>query len=228
MLYVDCFLSPFEVRLNVGSNIFHLIQFIRFEFGIEFLSDFNNFDYDKLGEELNCLRKENDESLEDLSNRLIHLCTRFPLKEMPLIDEWFQYLISLLDEQDQLIVNQTELEINIPSQVGLKFHDNLEKLRVVEAQQCFPTSLILEQHDILKNAIVPPNNDSMSSSYEKETLNKDIGHTIQDTTTISKEKEIESDICDYVISKYSPNSFEQVQDQLMGDNIISQTINQPY
>jgi hypothetical protein len=61
----------------------------------------------------------------------------------------------------------------------------------------------------------------MSSSDDKETLNKDSGHTIQDTTTISKEKEIESDICDYVINKSSPNSFEQVQDQLMGDDIIS-------
>jgi hypothetical protein len=28
-----------------------------FEFGTDFLSNFNNFDYDKLGEELDCLRK---------------------------------------------------------------------------------------------------------------------------------------------------------------------------
>jgi len=67
----------------------------------------------------------------------------------------------------------------------------------------------------------------MSSSNEKETLNKGSGHIIQDTTTISKEKEIASDICDYVINKSSPNSFEPVQDQLMQDDIIIQTINQP-
>jgi hypothetical protein len=53
-----------------------------------------------------------------------------------------------------------------------------------------PTSLILEQHDILKDATVPPDNSfsSMSSSDDKETLNKHSGHIIQDTTTISKEK----------------------------------------
>jgi hypothetical protein len=200
-----------------------------FEFGTQFLSDFNNSDYDKLGEELNCLRKENDESLEDFEIRLIHLCTRFPLKEIPLIDEWFQYLIYLSDEQDQLIVNQFELGINTHSQFGLNCHEDLENLRVVEAQPCLPTSLILEKHDILKDAIVPPDNSfsSMSSSDDKETLNKDNGHTIQYTTTISKEKEIAYDICDYVINKYSPNSFEPVQDQLMGDDIIIQTINQP-
>jgi hypothetical protein len=96
-----------------------------FGFVIEFLSDFNNFDYDELGGELNCLRKENDESLEDFAIRLVHVCTRFPLKEMPLIDEWFQYLISLSNKQDQLI-NQSELSINTQSQVGLNFHDGLE------------------------------------------------------------------------------------------------------
>jgi len=51
-----------------------------FEFGTEFLSDFNDFDYDELGEKLNCLRKENDESLEYFAIRLIYLCTKFPLK----------------------------------------------------------------------------------------------------------------------------------------------------
>jgi hypothetical protein len=86
----------------------------------------------------------------------------------------------------------------------------------------------LEQHDNLKYAIVPLDNyfSSMYSSDDQETLNKDNGHTIQDTTTISKEKEIASDICDYAINKYSPNSFEPVQHQLMGDDIISWTINQ--
>jgi hypothetical protein len=118
MLYVDCSSLTFRGWVKCWFESF-LANSIHswFEFGTEFLSDFNNFDYDKLGEELNCLRKENDESLEDFAIRLIHFCTRFPLKEMPLIDEWFQYLISLSDEQDQLIVNQSELGINIHSQL---------------------------------------------------------------------------------------------------------------
>jgi len=69
----------------------------RFEFGTEFVSDFKNFDYDKFSEQLNCLRKENYVSLEYFAISLMHFCTRFPFKEMSIIDEWFQYLISLSD-----------------------------------------------------------------------------------------------------------------------------------
>jgi hypothetical protein len=85
------------------------------EFVIEFLSDFRNYDYDELGEELNFLRKENDESFKDFAIRFIHVCTRFPLKEIPLIDEWFQYLVSLSDKQHRLMVNQYELSTNTQS-----------------------------------------------------------------------------------------------------------------
>ena len=77
-----------------------------FEFVIEFLPDFNNYDYDELSEELSCLKKENGESFNDFGIRLIHVCTRFPLKEMPLINEWFAYLVYLSDKKDQLIVNK--------------------------------------------------------------------------------------------------------------------------
>jgi hypothetical protein len=111
------------------------------------------------------------------------------LKEIPLIDEWFQYLIYLSDEQDQLIVNQFELGINIHSHVGLNFHHDLENSGVVETQHCFPTSLILldqEQHDILKDAIAPPDNASISSSDDKETLNKYNGHIMLDASRIRK------------------------------------------
>ena len=75
------------------------------EFVIDFLSDFNNYDYDELSEELSFLRKESDESFNDFAIRFIHVCTRLPLKEIPLINEWFQYFVSLWDKQDQLIVN---------------------------------------------------------------------------------------------------------------------------
>lgn len=69
------------------------------EFVIEFLSYFNNVDYDELEEESNYLRKENGKSLENFTIRLIHFCTRFPLEEMPPFDERFRYLISLSHEQ---------------------------------------------------------------------------------------------------------------------------------
>jgi hypothetical protein len=114
------------------------------EFVIEFLSYFNNYDYDELGEELSFLRKENDESFKDFAIRFIHVCTRFPLKEMPLIDEWFQYLVSLSDKQDRLIVNQSELSTNTQSQDGLKFHDDLE---VIKAPHFLSTSFILADQE---------------------------------------------------------------------------------
>jgi hypothetical protein len=50
------------------------------EFVMEFLSDFNNNDYDELSDELSYLRKENSESFDDFSIRFIHVCTKFPLK----------------------------------------------------------------------------------------------------------------------------------------------------
>jgi hypothetical protein len=52
------------------------------KFVFELLSDFSNYYYDELSEELSCLRKENGELFNDFAIRLIHVCTRFPLKEM--------------------------------------------------------------------------------------------------------------------------------------------------
>ena len=65
------------------------------EFVFEFLLDFSSYDYDELCEELSCLRKENGESFNDFATRFIHVGIRFPLKEMPLINECFEYLVSL-------------------------------------------------------------------------------------------------------------------------------------
>jgi hypothetical protein len=64
------------------ANSFHSLS----EFVFEFLSDFNNYDYEELSEELSCLRKENGESFNDFAIRFIHVGIRFPLKEMSLIN----------------------------------------------------------------------------------------------------------------------------------------------
>ena len=58
------------------TNLIHSLS----EFVIEFLSDFNNYDYDELSEELSFLRKENGESFKDFAIRFIHVGIRFPLK----------------------------------------------------------------------------------------------------------------------------------------------------
>jgi hypothetical protein len=65
----------------------------------------------------------------------------------------------------------------------------------------------------------------MSSSIEEGTLNLkgDNGQTLQDIITVSEVKEMECEVGNLVVSKTSPHSFEQLQDQLVGDDIISQT-----
>jgi hypothetical protein len=61
---------------SFSTNSIHSLS----EFVIEFLSDFTNYDYDELIEELSFLRKESGESFNDFAIRFIHVCTRFPLK----------------------------------------------------------------------------------------------------------------------------------------------------
>jgi hypothetical protein len=196
------------------------------EFLIEFLSYFNNYDYD----ELSFLRKEVGESFNDFAIRFIHVCTRFPLKKMSLINEWFEYLVSLSDKQDQLIVNQSELSTNTQSQDGSNFHVDLEDF---EAPQFFSTSFILENHEkhhILQNAIVTSNHSlpTMSPPVKEGTLTLkyDSCHTLIDSITVSKVKEVKCEVDNHVDNKNSPNLVEQVHDQSVGDKIISQTINQ--
>jgi hypothetical protein len=148
---------------------------------------------------------------------------------MPLINQCFEYLVSLSDKQDQLIVNQSELSTNTQSQDGSNFHVDLEDF---EAPQFLSISLILanhEQHHILQNAIVTSNHSfpTMSPPVEEGTLTlkDDSCHTLIDFITVSKVKEVECEV--NVDDKTSPNLVEEVHDQSVGDKIISQTINQP-
>ena len=149
---------------------------------------------------------------------------------MFLIDEWFQYLVSLSDKQDRLIVNQSELRTNSQSQDGLKVHDDLE---VIKEPHFLSISFILayqEQHDILQDTIMAFDISlpSMSFSIEEGTLNSkgDRGQTLQDITIVSEVKEMECEFGNLVVSKTSPHSCEQVQDQLVGDDNIGQTSNE--
>ena len=92
---------------------------------------------------------------------------------MSLINEWFEYLISLSDKQDQVIVNQSELSTNTQSQDGSNFHVDLEDF---EAPQFFSTSFILANHEP-HNAIVTSNHSlpTMSPPVEEGTLTLMLG-----------------------------------------------------
>jgi hypothetical protein len=84
-----------------------------------------------------------------------------------------------------------------------------------------------EQNDILQDVISTSDISlsTMSSSIEEGTLNLkgDNGKTLQDIIIVSEVKEMECEVGDLVVSETSPHSFEQLQDQLVGDEIISQT-----
>jgi hypothetical protein len=162
-----------------ANSIYSLSEFV-----FEFLSDFNNYDYD----ELSCLRKENCESFNDFAIRFIHVGIRFPLKEMFLINECFEYLVSLSDKKYQLIVNQFELSTNTQSQDGSNFHVDLEDF---ESPQFLSTSFILENHEP-HNAIVTSNHSLQTMPPPVEegtfTLNDDSCPTLIDFITVSKVK----------------------------------------
>ena len=150
---------------------------------------------------------------------------------MPLINEWFEYIVSLSDKQDQLIVNQSELSTNTQSQYGSTFDVDLEDF---EAPQFLSTSFILanhEQHHPLQNAIVTSNHSLQTISPLIEegtlTLKDDSCHTLIDFIIVSKIKETECEVDNNVDDKSSPNLVEQIHDQSVGDKIIRQTINQP-
>jgi hypothetical protein len=150
---------------------------------------------------------------------------------MSLINEWFEYLVSLSDKQDQLIFNQSKLSTNTQSQDGSNFDVNLENF---EAPQFLSTSFILanhEQHHILQNAIVTSNHSlsTMSPLVEEGTLTlKDEScHTLIDFITIPKVKEAKCKVDNHVDDKSSSNLVEKIHDQSIGDKIISQTSNQP-
>ena len=51
--------------------------------------------------------------------------------------------------------------------------------------------------------------------------------TLIDFIIVSKVKEVECEVDNHVDDKTSTNLVEQVHDQIVGDKIISQTINQP-
>lgn len=69
----------------------------------EFLSVFAKYDFDRLCDEFNHLRKEKVEPLEDFSIRFMHLYCQFPLNDIPPIDEWFLYYF--LNEHGKLNIN---------------------------------------------------------------------------------------------------------------------------
>jgi hypothetical protein len=103
----------------------------------EFLHAFENYDYDELCKEMLELRKEKDESLEDFSLRFMCLFYRFHLDDMPSISEWFLYLISLSNEQDQLVSEESKSCVDASLHVDLDSHEDVEDTNDLVEQHMF-------------------------------------------------------------------------------------------
>jgi hypothetical protein len=119
------------------------------------------------------------------------------------------------------------LSTNTQSQDGSNFHVDLEDF---EAPQFLSTSFLLANHGP-HNAIVTSNHSLQTISPPVEqgtfTLEDDSCPTLIDFITVSKVKEAKREVNNHVDDKSSPNLVEQIHDQLVGEKIIRQTINQP-
>jgi hypothetical protein len=98
------FTSTIEGRVRRWCETLPIASIHTFkQFIDEFLSVFAKYDFDRLCDEFNHLRKEKVEPLEDFSIRFMHLYCQFPLNDIPPIDEWFLYYF--LNEHGKLNIN---------------------------------------------------------------------------------------------------------------------------
>jgi len=128
-------------------------------------------DFDRLCDELNHLRKEKDESLDDFSSRFMHLYYQFPFNDMPPIDECFLYL---LNEHDQLNINQPESNPNANLHHDL---DSLEKPENIKGMHALgslcSTGDVNEKEHVFQTMTPMIFYSPMSSSDESETSSID-------------------------------------------------------
>jgi len=69
----------------------------------DFLHAFENYNYEELCDEILKLRKKKDESMNHFSLRFKCIILRFHLEYMHHVGDFIPHLISLSNEQDQLV-----------------------------------------------------------------------------------------------------------------------------
>jgi hypothetical protein len=158
--YAGCSLLLLKVELKVGVRLCPTTSIHTWEqFMHEFLYAFENYNYDELCEEILELRKKKDESLEDFSLRFMCLLYRFHLDDMPSINDSLLLLISLSNEQDQLVDEESKSCLNATLHVDLDSHENLKDTNDLVEQHTFGPFFTLEDidqrgHDFLEESYV--------------------------------------------------------------------------
>jgi hypothetical protein len=97
----------------------------REQFKHEFLHAFENYDYDKLCEEILELKKNEGESLEDFFVRFTHLCCIFPY-DRPSNNDLISCLVSLANEMYDSMDEESKSCSNVPLHVDLDSNENVE------------------------------------------------------------------------------------------------------
>jgi hypothetical protein len=108
-------------RLCRPASIHTWEQFMR-----EFFHSFENYDYDKLCEEILELRKNKDESLKYFVIIFTHLCYRFPLDDRPSNNDLISCLVSLTNETYEPVDEESKSCFNVPLHVDLDLNENIE------------------------------------------------------------------------------------------------------
>lgn len=173
----------------------------------EFIVSFGVYDFIRLSTQLQNLRKNNDESVEEFITRFLHLCYMFPSKDLPWLSERFHQLF--LSNESDVKANQSDFSSNDYSQVDFAFHENSENLQVEENQPYMTSFFTLMDVDF-KELEVSDNDMSTSSLNENEVYEEDC-HILKDFSSMSEMEEIESE---------TPSSAEETQDSSCG-NLIS-------
>jgi hypothetical protein len=117
----------------------------------EFLHAFENYDYDKLCEEILKLRKNEDESLQDFVIIFTHICYRFPLDDRNFNNDLISCLVSLTHEIYQLVDEESKSCFNVPLHDDLDLNENIENtngLVGIHMSRSFFTIWDIDQREI--------------------------------------------------------------------------------
>jgi hypothetical protein len=92
----------------------------------ECLHAFENYDYDKLCEEVLELINNEDESLEDFFVIFTHICYRFPLDDRPSTNDLISCLVFLTNEKYEPVDGEYKSYLNATLHVDLDLSENVE------------------------------------------------------------------------------------------------------
>jgi hypothetical protein len=174
--FAGCSLSLLQAGSRAGVRLFWTASIHTWEqFMREFLHAFENYDYDKLCEEILELRKNEDESLEYFVIIFTHLFYRFPLDDRPSNNDLISCLVSLTNEIDELVDEESKSCFNVPLHDDLDLNENVENTNGLVGLHMSGSFFTMGDIDQIENyfwkniCILPPLHSPFLPCDEKET-----------------------------------------------------------